>query len=187
MTLPTVLVDMDGVLADFDAKFFALCRDAGWPMHCTLETQCHRFATDCMTDKEQARRAREIVNAPGWFVDLPVIDGAIEGFHELAEHAEVWICTKPLAANLECVGEKLSWVARHLGAAWTDRVITAPDKSMIRGDLLLDDAIKLDWLHRASWAPVRYPTPWNGIGSRWENLPAWRWGDPILDLLELIP
>ena len=181
---PTVLVDMDGPLADFDAAFYALCHASGWEMHSTLQTQCHRFATDCILDRKHARLAREFVNSSRWFLDLPVTTGAIDGINELAEHADVWICTKPLEANLQCRDDKASWVRRVLGEEWERRLILTPDKSLVRGDILLDDAIKLHWLNTAEWEPVVFPTPWNGCGSDWDGLRSWKWGDPIADLLD---
>jgi 5'-nucleotidase len=119
-----------------------------------------------------------------WFYDLPVVEGAVEGMKRLAEAADVWVCTKPLEANHYCRDGKAWWVHRHLGPEWESRLIIAPDKSMVRGDILLDDAINLDWLPRASWQPVVFPAPFNGDGSDWSCLPRWTWGDPIEHLLD---
>lgn len=181
---PRILVDMDGPLADFDAAFYALCEGSEWPMHSTLADQCHRFATDCILDPEHARLARQYVNTSRWFLDLPVVDGAAEGLDALADHADVWICTKPLEANPHCRDDKAAWIRRHLGTDWERRLVLTPDKSLVRGDVLLDDAIKLHWLETAEWQPVVFPTPWNGDGSEWHGIRRWTWGDPIDELLE---
>lgn len=178
--LLTILVDLDGVVADFDAKFYRRCAEEGWEMHSSLETQCHRFATDCIPNLGERAKARRMVDTePGWFRDLPVIDGAVEGLHALAGRAEVWLCSKPLEAQATCRDDKAAWVVEHLGAEWERRLILAADKSMVRGDILLDDAPHPEWFGRASWVPVIYPAPWNGEGSKWEGLPRWRWGDPF--------
>lgn len=181
---PVVLVDMDGPLADFDRRFYDLCSERGWPMHSTFETQCHRFATDCMTEKAHAKAARAEVDSSRWFLDLPVVDGAVDGLHKLAEVADVWICTKPLEANATCRDDKAAWLGRHFGERWLPRLILAPDKSMVRGHVLLDDAPKPAWFPLAAWRPVIFPTAWNGSGSEWEGLPRWSWVEDPEALLE---
>lgn len=179
-----VLVDMDGPLAAFDAHFHELCTTQGWAMHSTLDTQCHRFATDCIVDREHARLARQHVDSTAWFRDLPVVPGAVEGLDAIAELADVWICTKPLEANATCRDDKAAWLADHFGERWVRRLILAPDKSMVRGNVLLDDAPKPEWFDAASWRPVIFPMPWNGKGSVFDaSLQRWAWGDPVDELV----
>ncbi len=103
--------------------------------------------------------------------------GAVDGFLELAEVAPVWIVTKPLEANLTCRDDKALWIRQHLGKEWERRLIITPDKSMVHGSVLLDDAPKPEWFGRATWVPVIYPWSFNGLGSEWADLPRWQWGD----------
>lgn len=185
--LPIALIDMDGPLADFDPQVYALCEDLGFPLHdgeVSIENPCsrHRFLTACMAP-EHADAVRHIINTSRWFRDLPPTPGAQEWLPRLAEVAEVWICTKPLEQNHTCRDDKAAWLREHLGQEWEDRLIIAPDKSLVHGDVLLDDAIKPEWFARASWEPVVFPCPFNGQGSKWENVRRWTWGDPIEDLL----
>lgn len=187
MRKPVVLVDMDGPLADFDGRYWEICTSLKIPMDATPETQTHRFASDHVIDAHQRRLSRIIVEQPGWFRGLPVVPGAKDGIERLAEVAEVWICTKPLESSLTCRDEKASWVRNHLGEKWEKRLIFAPDKSLVQGDILLDDAIRMQWLDRASWAPVVFPTVWNGEGSEWEKLPRWDWSMNVADLLQECP
>jgi 5'-nucleotidase len=177
----TILVDLDGPVFEFDGHFYAKAAERGWDLHSTQATQCHRYATGCVIDPEHAREARAMIdNDPDWFRNLPLVDGARDGLNDLVDCGhEVWLCTKPLEANLWCRDGKAEAVRTHLGPEWERRLIITPDKSMVEGHLLLDDAPKREWFGRARWAPVIYPTTWNGTGSEWEGLPRWRWGDPI--------
>lgn len=188
----TFLIDMDGPLADFDRQFFDRCTEAGYEMHSTLETQCCRFATNCITDPEHRRAARAMVDTEPWFRDLPVVPGALAGINELLAHpdvADVFICTKPLSVNKTCHSDKAAWVERHLGAEWLERLIITPDKSMVRCDILLDDAPKSHWFDRAEWTPVIYPMPWNAQDTdysrshRLDDAPRWDWTMPVNDLV----
>lgn len=187
MTRPVVLVDMDGPLADFEGAFYDLCADQAMPMHAgrvhkRLPCRKHRFLTDCLTSQDK-KFARYVIENSDWFRHLDVTPGAIQGINELAEHVDVWICTKPLEANARCRDDKAAWIRDHLGTDWEHRLILAPDKSMIRGDLLLDDAPKRLWLTDATWKPVMFTMPWNQAGSAWDEIPHWTWGDPVDELL----
>ena len=182
---PTFLVDMDGVLADFDLRFHEVCVEKGWEWDCEgAHVQRHRFGTDHIIDRRHRKLARTHVNRTRWFLDLPVIEGAIEGMNELAEHGNVWIATKPLEANYTCRDDKAAWVRRHMGEEWERRMFITPDKSVLNGTLLLDDAHKPDWCKRASWSPVVFARSWNGAGSKWEGWPRWTWGDGVETLLD---
>lgn len=185
-TKPVLLLDQDGPLADFDLAFWDACQVADIPMNITsLEDEGRkRFMSDNVLAGHH-RRSRKLVEAQGWFENLPIVDGAQDGVAILEQHFDVWICTKPLEANPWCRDEKAAWIRRffpHL----EEKLILAPDKGMVRGAILLDDAIKLKWLSHAEWHPVVFPTVFNGEDSVWEGLDRWTWGDPIEKLLDFV-
>lgn len=181
--MTVILVDMDGPIAGFDEAFFARCAAEGWPMDCGPEGQTHRYATGHILDPRHSALARLMVETEGWYRGLPIVDGAAEGLERLAGVAEVWICSKPHDRNPTCRDEKHAWLADRLGPHWARRLILAPDKSLIVGAVLLDDAPKPAWFERALWVPVIYPAPYNGPGSGLERLPRWSWADPVDELL----
>lgn len=82
-----------------------------------------------------------VYEAPGFFLDLEPIPGAVEALREM--HAmpdtEVFICTSPLLKYDHCVGEKYRWVERHLGPQFVKQIILTRDKTVVLGDLLIDD------------------------------------------------
>lgn len=185
---PIILVDMDGPLAQFDQRVFEVCHDFGFDLDCTFDDGWkHRFLTEHMTPK-QAHALRRFVNETRFFLDLDPVPGAIDGMHALAEEADVWICTKPLEVNPWCRDDKGAWVRRYLGEKFERKLILASDKSMVRGDVLLDDAIAPEWVDVADWAPVVYPMPFNRHPeSKWAkydwNDMTWSWYDPIEGLV----
>ena len=113
-------------------------------------------------------------------------DGAVEGLNRLWQVAEVWICTKPLEVNPTCRDDKAKWLETYFGEDWLDRLIITPNKSMVRGDILLDDAPHIDWLEHAVWHSVIFPTTWNDEGSKWAGMPRWGWDQDVTELLRLI-
>lgn len=187
MTDLIFLIDQDGPLADFDRYFFDRCNENGWTMECDYASQTARFATDHIPDEEERALARAMVDTAGWFSELPVTEGAIDGLNKLAEvpNSEIWICTKPLEINPTCRDDKAAWLQKHFGDHWVDHLILSPDKSLVQGHLLLDDAPKLEWTKRATWVPVVFPMNWNGQGSEWEGLLTWTWGDDLEILVDI--
>lgn len=176
MTRRTILVDLDGPVADFDGHFRARCAENGWPLD--DGPPMHRYATKHVSSHAHRQLAHQMVETAGWYLELPPVAGALDGLATLAVHADVWLCSKPLEKNPTCRDDKGAWVRRHLGPDWERRLIIAPDKSMIRGDLLLDDAPNPAWFATASWAPVIYTAPYNERGSEWAGLPHWTWSSP---------
>ncbi|XP_036268022.1 5'(3')-deoxyribonucleotidase, cytosolic type [Pipistrellus kuhlii] len=139
-----VLVDMDGVLADFEGGLLrAFRRRFPEEPHVPLEQRRGFFA------REQYRALRpdladklaSVYESPGFFLDLEPIPGALQAMQEMqAMHdTEVFICTSPLVTYKHCVGEKFSWVDKHLGPQFVERIVMTRDKTVVSGDLLIDD------------------------------------------------
>lgn len=175
-----LLVDMDGVLADFDAFFFQRCIENGWTLDVDEPSQqTFRYFADHMPDRDERNAARQMVHDPGWFRSLPVVAGAEQGMEEFERVGwEVHICSKPLDASATCADEKRAWLRQHF-PTFADRLILAPDKSLVKGDVLLDDAPKPKWFARADWVPIVFTQPHNVIGHLAE-FPHWTWGDDPL-------
>ncbi|XP_015670531.1 5'(3')-deoxyribonucleotidase, cytosolic type [Protobothrops mucrosquamatus] len=139
-----VLVDMDGVLSDFEG---GLLRDfvASYPEEPRVELAQRKgfLALD------QYRRLREdlgekiasVYESPGFFLSLQPIPGAIEAMHEMNQmpNTDVFICTSPIRKYEYCVLEKYRWVAQHLGPNFVGRIILTRDKTVVSADLLIDD------------------------------------------------
>lgn len=183
-----LLLDMDGPLADFDRHFYERASAAGYTFDVAgPHVQTARYFTDHIADRRERAEARKMVDAPGWFEGLPVTPGAIEGVAALLDRGiDVWVCTRPLEANPTCRDAKGAWLREHFPEL-ERRLIIAPDKSLIVGDVLLDDAPKPAWLDRAPWRSIIFAAPFNGRGSAWGGLPRWSWRDPISWLLDPTP
>ena len=77
----------------------------------------------------------------GFFTKLPPLTGAIEAVHALlaSAHYEPYILTAPSIYNPLCYTEKRVWVENHLGLEMVNRLIISPNKSLLKGDYLIDD------------------------------------------------
>lgn len=75
----------------------------------------------------------------GFYLNLKPIEGGILAIERLQEIYDVWILTKPSYRNVNSYTEKALWVQNHLGSKMVEKLILSPDKSLVKGDYLIDD------------------------------------------------
>lgn len=182
---PVLLLDQDGPLAEWDHRWWDLVElfgmDAGGA---DRHTQQARYATNHLSERDAMIMAW-IADNSYWYHDLPITDGAVEGVKELQQHFDVWVCTKPSPQNPGCFQGKADWLGKHFPDL-IDKTFMAPNKTLVIGDVLLDDAPSVGDIDQATWKPVIFTAPFNGDGSEWEKYPHWCWGDGIEMLLGLV-
>lgn len=133
----TILVDLDSVLADLDAKWYpAWNAHAGDDLHPTrvFEWATHKFTkTKCMG-------IYDMLNPPGFFFDLDPIPGGIDAVRALHDdgHRIVIVTAAPSEAPTAAYDKK-KWVHKHLPFINKKNVIVTEAKDVIRGDILIDD------------------------------------------------
>lgn len=110
-----VYVDMDSVLVDFEHGIGQLSEE---------------------TFQEYENDLDEV---PGFFRDLPPIDGAIEAFHKLSKHYDVYILSTAPWRNPSAWIDKLLWVKKHLPNVARKRLILSHNKHLNKGHYLIDD------------------------------------------------
>lgn len=115
ITKPIVLIDMDGVLADFDKR--------------AAELELQGIKGSSLFKHESA------------FRDLEPIEGAIEAWHLLQDKYETYILSTPPWSNPNAWAEKRIWVEKYLGKAAKKKLILCHNKGLVRGDFLIDDRI----------------------------------------------
>ncbi|KAM4527082.1 5'(3')-deoxyribonucleotidase, mitochondrial [Fundulus diaphanus] len=157
-----VLVDMDGVLADFEGGFLKEYR-ARYPDEPFVPLGDRRGFW-VSTQYEQLRKdlfekAVSIWESKGFFMDLEPLPGGVEAVKEMARmvDTDVFICTSPIKHYKHCPYEKYAWVEKHLGPDFLDQVILTRDKTLIAGDLLIDDKPDIRGVEpRPAWEHVLF-------------------------------
>lgn len=157
-----ILVDQDNVIVDFERALLKQFHAA----HPTAPTIApHLRTTFKVSDQYEPQwhdAFRAISTAPGFFAGLPLIDGAYEGMHALLEAGhDVRICTAPLSTWANCVAEKYASIEATLGPEWVARTILTKDKTLVAGDLLIDDKPHVTGARTPDWVHVRYTHPYN--------------------------
>ncbi len=163
METPTILVDMDGVLADFDKEVLSRM-EARYP-HIPLlgaRQNCH-VADDY---PEHWALIRELSNEPGFFDSLPQVDNALEGWGRIIDLGyNPRICSSPINTNPNSRIEKLGWLQRHFapyfGSIVAEQAIITRDKHLFDGVALIDDRPELRGADEASWRHIIFDQPYN--------------------------
>jgi 5'-nucleotidase len=171
-----VLVDMDGVLADFDRAVY----EALW-LECPdiqLPTTSHRIR---LQNPKYDAEIRAVTSAPGFFRDLPPIDGALKGWERLVDlgyHPR--ICSSPLVSHQACELEKRAWLTEHLGSDVAAEAHIVANKCECPGLALIDDIPELT-CGPAPWPHIVFDQAYNRSASSPHRLRGWR--DPALEAL----
>ena len=91
-----ILVDMDGVIADFEGSFINLWKQQ-YPRQAYIPLEDRKtFYLLHQYPQELQPLAMEIISAPGFYRGLDVIPGAVEALHEMVNLGiDVRICSSP--------------------------------------------------------------------------------------------
>lgn len=139
-----VLVDMDGVLADFEGGFLRKYR-ARYPEDPFIPLEERRgFWVSAQYGKlrsDLCEKAISIWESKNFFLELEPLPGGVEAVKEMAamDNTDVFICTSPIKYYQHCPYEKYAWVEKHFGPEFLEQVILTRDKTVVSGDVLIDD------------------------------------------------
>jgi 5'(3')-deoxyribonucleotidase len=144
---PIIYIDLDGVVADFDA-------------HVHLLGERDPAREECKTPEH-------------YFTNLPLIEGSVEALGILSEYYDLYFLSTPQWSNPYCWMEKRLWVETHFGKLMFKRLILTHHKRLLKGDYLIDDNVhegfEGEHIHFGTakfpdWdSVVRYLTPKNFV------------------------
>jgi 5'-nucleotidase len=169
-----ILIDQDGVLADFDRGFYNAWQSSKHPYPAIDPKNRRNFYAKDDYPPDHQSHAVEIITAKGFYRDLPLIDGAALALNQLIKLGhDVRICTSPLTTYQNCVQEKYEWVDKHLGTEFVNRMIVTKDKTVVHGDILIDDKPLVTGSRNPVWRHILYDQPYNrhidNIRMTWKN------------------
>jgi 5'-nucleotidase len=172
-----ILVDQDGVLANYEAGFEFWFRGLFPGYDVIPYEQRNTFYQEDQYGiiyPELKERIEAIPRLNGFYASLPLIRGAVEGIEKLAESNDVWICTSPKVDNPYCASEKFEWIRRFLREKWVRRTIITKDKTVVKGDYLIDDKPNIQGEYVPEWEQIVYDHPYNrGIEKKrftWDKI-----------------
>ncbi|GAA4794200.1 5'-3'-deoxyribonucleotidase [Olivibacter ginsenosidimutans] len=136
MKKKSIAIDMDGVLADTEYQYLSYYeKETGKKL---LKTVFHNVPElEVLPDG----LVYKYLHTPGFFRDLPVMEGAVEAVKALQEQYEVYIVSAAMEFPLSLY-EKKEWLAEHFPFIHWHNIIFCGDKSIIDTDFMIDDYCK---------------------------------------------
>jgi 5'-nucleotidase len=127
---------------------------------------------------------------PEMFLGPEPIEGSLKALEIIASEFNVFLCSSTFSAKHEADHvylEKIQWVRRYLGSEWVDRVILTRDKTVVSGDILIDDKPRISGINKnPSWQHVLFDQPWNREIEDLPRLVGWDNPEQIVKDLHVI-
>lgn len=176
-----ILVDMDGVLVNYEQGFLDEWRRQHPEKIFVPVDKKKSFYHEDSYPEEYHELVRNIPLTPNFYGNLQPIAGGIEAVRKMAELGhEVFICTSPSVTSASCVQNKYEWIGKYLGNDWKYKVIMTKDKTLVLGDILIDDKPRIDGINgKPTWEHVLYDQPFNRWLKQVKRLTWENWRDVL--------
>lgn len=158
-----ILIDMDGVLADWGGNYSRHLDERGAHESIRRHQQQQSFDLFEGVDTSYHGLIHEIMDHPGFYAELEPMDGAAQALDDMLRSGHYpFIVTSPWPSNPTCASDKLDWAERHIGKGWAKRTIITSDKTLVIGDYLIDDKPRITghW-SKPFWRHVLFDQPYN--------------------------
>jgi 5'-nucleotidase len=158
----SIRVDQDGVLAEYQKRFLEIWREL-YPDRPWVDPETFtEHDTRNHYPREYEKDIESIELSSGFYRSLRPIEGGKEALEYMLQAGyDVRIVTAPKKKFRNCVLEKYEWIAEHLGQKWVERTILTRDKTLVTGDILIDDKPSVTGVAAPTWEHVLYDQPWN--------------------------
>lgn len=161
---PIVLLDCDGVLADFVSHFLLFANAGSRRVDREWIDAEHGDVTswdigEAFPLLKHAELYRVLTHA-GFVRKMPVMPGAVFAVRYLQKISEVYCVTTPLLGARYWGWERTQWLSTTVGIT-QERVILCDAKELVDGDVLVDDRPE----HLEAWAK-RHPV---GMALLWSS------------------
>ena len=187
----TVLVDMDGVMADFDSAALA-----NIPHDQRVKRQNFYVAHDY--PQTLLPRIESVFNAPEFFENLEPMPGLLEAWQVMIDNGyHPQVASAPLPSNLSSIEGKIKWLDRvmvpEFGPHVVEEAIIDKDKWKYSGLALIDDRPTvprgIENQDSAEWHHILFG--WNHLATVAASTAAFRllsWHDTgeLINILETI-
>lgn len=162
MTSKIILVDLDGPLTNLEDEFLRQWREK-FPneFYIPFEQRKTFFLND--EYPEHLRKdVASIIATENFFTGLPPIMAGVNAVKEIAGLGnKVIICTSDIYTNTTGLTDKRIWVQKYLGHDFAKTMIFTRDKTLVRGDYLIDDKPEITGLLFPSWKHILFDQPFN--------------------------
>jgi 5'(3')-deoxyribonucleotidase len=172
-----ILIDMDDVMADTIERFLEWYeRDFGVRI---TKADLHGTKLHAIVPEERRKIVKEYPLQKGFFKDLPVIENSREVIKELNNRFDVYIASAAMEFPFS-FEDKYEWLDRHFPFIHWKRRIFCGDKSILKGDVLIDDH---DFnLSVFDGRRIMFTASHNVADTKYERMNNWLDAEKLFDL-----
>ena len=160
---------MDDVMADTHAKFVKLYLAGEMPRYTLEEMNAESFHE--LLDDDEYQTLTEKVFEPGFFRDIPVMEGAQEVIAELMKKYDIFIATAAMEFP-DSLRDKYDWLQEHFPAISWRNYIFMGDKSVLNTAYLIDDMPRN--LHTFQGKGLLFDALHNREDRRYKRVKSWQ-------------
>lgn len=161
---PRVLLDCDGVLADFVGGCRRALERLGYEEHAaTLAPDRNIFEG---LPEHVRKHLLDTIVGPRFCAELEPMPFALDAVRELVDLADVYVVTSPWWSSPHWVHERCGWIVRYFEIPHARQVHTSA-KELVDGDHFVDD-------HDSQIARWRATHP-RGLAHHWDRPNAGHW------------
>lgn len=177
-----VLLDCDGVLADFHSSCLAVINDLLGTSHSLADIVEWNIFDSLRISRDDRARIYDVMHRDEWCGDIAVYPGAREGVALLRRYFDVYVVTSPMKGPTWC-SEREKWLGRNFGLP-RSRVVHTSSKEICVGVALIDDKDdNLGVWHSTrvledGAAATRIPIKWvsnHAVPNKWRGHSFWDW------------
>lgn len=186
-----VLLDVDGVLANFIGKVCDTIREIGGgdftPDHVTEFDFAKCLMAHGMSAGAAMETKRIISERPGWWSSLEPFPEAQIGVAHLMATADVYIVTSPWNSCPTWLHERESWLKRYFAIPHS-RVLACSAKHIVAGDIFVDDkteTLRVWQQANPQGTAIQWRTPHN-LRDAWTGASTRTWSD-LVALVQRMP
>lgn len=165
--LPILLIDVDGVLADFVTPFLRYINEvlgSSW----TKDDITEHDIEDCFgLSYEERNEVRMHIDRMRMARTLAPLPGAVEAMKRLSESAHILFVTASLTSSQTWEWDRRAWLTDLFGEGWGKKAQFVKDKWAFQGDIFIDDSPSNveKWATYNRWNHDKTPIIWD----QWYN------------------
>ena len=137
---PVILLDVDGVIADFKALYVECCNEANDTnftsdhIHGTFD-----YALTLGLTPEQSKKTWNLLNAPDAALRIPELPGARAAVCHLSSLGDVYFVTAAPYSSPTWCHDRKEWLKKLFGEELAKKTIFTDQKHRVSGHVFVDD------------------------------------------------
>lgn len=175
---PRVLLDVDGVVADFVQLMVNAVRNLKLrDIPLNWRPTKWDVAKELGLTNKQEDEVYEVLRLPGSANILHPFPGAVQGVKRIASLFDVAFVTAPVGGSQTWCYDRMEWLERHFGAELGSRWVFTDHKYLVYGDFLVDDKPENCLDFKEAWpgsVPIRWQSPGMSVHEGIIHVSTWK-------------